>query len=219
LYVVGADRLHALYRVLVSRVPARAGWGLARGFSRVSVALGLTLLPAVAVLPYVQQRAEWLRAVLQAPRESTAEHAGSHLVPLTMPELTAAPGVWGVADDVRPVLAVVELLRNHSEPGEPIFVYPALPGIYYLADRPNATRFNHLFAGMASPADQAQMVHQLEKVRWVVWDDGGVYSWVKPADNAPVMAYLHEHFRVAQRIGPYVVLSRDGDGEPRPKSL
>ena len=124
--------------------------------------------------------------------------------------------VWGVADEVRPVLGVVELLRRHTEPGEPVFVYPAVPGIYYLADRPNATRFNHLFAGMASPADQEEMVSQLERVRWVVWDEADVYNWVRPGDNAPVMRYLHEHFRTAQRIGPYVVLSRDGDGEPRP---
>ena len=215
LYVVGADRLHALYRAIVNRVPA-AGWGVARRLSQVTVGLTLTLLPAVAVLPYAQQRLDWLGTVLEAPREPTAQRAGSHLVPLALTLPTGEPRVWAAADEVRPVLGVVELLRNHSEPGEPIFVYPALPGIYYLADRPNATRFNHLFAGMASPADQEEMVRQLAGVRWVVWDDADVYNWVRPEDNAPVMEYLHRHFRTAQRFGPYVVLSREGDGEPRP---
>lgn len=216
LYVVGADRLHVLYRAIGARVPRRVGWGVPRGISVVTVAMTLTLLPAVAVLPYVQQRIDWLGAVLTARREATAERAGGHLVPLSVPDGGQQPGVWGVADEVRPVLGVVELLRRHTEPGEPIFVYPAVPGIYYLADRPNATRFNHLFAGMASAADQEEMVRQLGGVRWVVWDEADVYNWVRPGDNAPVMRYMYEHFRTAQRIGPYVVLSRDGDGEPRP---
>jgi hypothetical protein len=249
---VGAERLHALYRVLVGLMPraraGAAGWRLELlpAMQRVTVALSLTLLPAAATLPYAYQRVDWLSSVLAARRENTAAHAGSHLVPLVLPETrrtpiaahastahaageeaeveTAAalppplfePEVWAMADEARPIMGVVELLRNHSEPGEPIFAYPAIPGIYYLADRPNATRFNHLFAGMASPADEEEMVRQLERVQWVVWDDEGVYTWVRPEDNAPVMTYLREHFGTSQKIGPYVVLRRGGTGAPRP---
>jgi hypothetical protein len=219
LYVVGADRLQALHRLFVERIPVRVGWGVPRGFATVTVAVTLAVLPAAAVLPYLQQRIDWIEAVLAAPREEMGVRAGGHLVPLVVPIGGTELRVWAVADEVRPVLGVVELLRNHSAAGEAIFVYPALPGIYYLADRPNATRFNHLFAGMAGPADQEEMVRQMEGVRWVVWDDADVYNWVKPGDNAPVMRYLYENFRTAQRMGPYVVLSRTGEGEPRPRSL
>jgi hypothetical protein len=185
----------------------------------VTVAAALTLLPAAAVLPYFQQRMDWIGAVLAAPREDSVTWAGGYLAPLVVPAGGGELRVWAMAGEIGPVLGVLNLLKHQSEPGEPIFVYPALPGIYYLADRPNATRFNHLFAGMASAADQEAMVRQLERVRWVVWDEADVYNWVKPGDNAPVMRYLHENFRTAQRIGPYVMLSRDGQGEPRPRQV
>jgi hypothetical protein len=126
--------------------------------------------------------------------------------------------VWARADVVRPTQAVVDFLQAHTAPGEPIFAYPVIPGIYFLADRPNATRFNHLFPGMASPADLQEVVRQLEQVRYVVWDDANAPSWVNPGDNAPVMEYLRGHFREAAVIGPYAVLARDGSGPPRPKA-
>jgi hypothetical protein len=251
LYVVGADRLHALHRAVTRLMPSlsqEAWWAPVRLLpvaQRLTVAASLVLLPAAGVLPYVLQRSEWI-AVVRAPREEGPPRAGDdHLIPLPLPELRQAPRtrtalaadeeglvpttptlapplleqrVWAIADEARPIMGVVEVLRLHSDPGEPIFVYPAIPGIYYLADRPNATRFNHLFAGMASPDDQAEMVRQLERVRWVVWDDESVYNWVKPEDNAPVVAYIREHFGMSRQIGPYAVLQRGNPGEPRPKA-
>jgi len=106
----------------------------------------------------------------------------------------------------------VDLLQEKTAPGEPIFTYPAIPGFYFLSDRPNATPFNHLFPGMASPSDQRDIVRQLEQVRYVVWDDGGAHYWVNPGDNAPITEYIRTHFRVERFIGPYAVLSRDAQG-------
>lgn len=250
LYLVGAERLHALYRALTRLMPSLSNvpwWAPVRLLpvaQRVTVAASLVMLPAAGVLPYVLQRVEWLR-VVRAPREEGTARAGyDHLIPLPLPELRQVPRtrtalaagedgltdvtptlapplleqrVWAIADEARPIMGLVEMLRLHSEPGEAIFVYPAMPGIYYLADRPNATRFNHLFAGMAAPEDQAEMVRQLERVRWVVWDDEGVYDWVRPEDNAPLMAYVRANFGLSQQIGPYAVLRRGEQGDPRPK--
>ncbi|HET7769784.1 MAG TPA: glycosyltransferase family 39 protein, partial [Chloroflexota bacterium] len=123
LYVVGADRLQALHRIVVGRISPRVGWGVPRGFAVVTVAAALTLLPAAAVLPYLQQRTDWIGAVLAAPREAAPVRGGGHLVPLVVPMAVGELRVWGVADDVRPVLGVVELLKEHSASGEAIFAY------------------------------------------------------------------------------------------------
>src|SRR5439155_23863967 len=67
----------------------------------------------------------------------------------------ALPGasIQASQEQVRQLRLVVEYLRSHSQPGERIFVYPAAPLLYYLAERPNATRFNHLLPGLLSPDD------------------------------------------------------------------
>ena len=90
-----------------------------------------------------------------------------------------------------------------------------LPGhsrLLFLADRPNATRFNHLFRGMASRKDQEEMVTQLDPVRYVVWDDSGAHSWVGPGDNARLTEYIQANFRVERVLGIYTILSRHAEG-------
>jgi hypothetical protein len=209
LYAVGSDLLHRLARTLYGGVAQLGHSPVARAALGVSFAL----LPAAAAAPYLQERIDRLvdvYASLQAPPASDAA-----LVPLAMPDGDHI--VWAPAGEVRPIQQVVDTLRANTAPGEPIFAYPALPGFYYLADRPNATRFNHLFAGMASPDDELEMVQQLEQVRYVVWDEMDVYNWVRPEDNAPVMAYLAANFREKTVVWPYAILSRDGTGPPRPR--
>jgi hypothetical protein len=122
-------------------------------------------------------------------------------------------------DDARDIEEVVDLLQAKTAPGEPIFTYPAIPGFVYLADRPAATRFLHLFPGMANASDQEEIVRQLEQVRYVVWDDGGAHYWVQPGDNASVTEYVRTNFRVERFIGPYAVLARDAAGPQLPYVL
>ena len=50
----------------------------------------------------------------------------------------------------------------NTRPGEPIFVYPTAPLLYVLADRPNPTRFAHLYPGAASPSELASVIGTLE---------------------------------------------------------
>ena len=155
------------------------------------------LLPAVAVLPTTQARLSLLLALRRGD-----------LAPLGLPQA----GVFLEADEARQIREAVALVRAATAPGEPIFAYPAAPGFYYLADRPNPTRHNHLFAGMATPADQQEMVRQLEAVRCVVWDYPGSLSSVRPGDNAPLTEYIRTHFYVHGVAGPYAVLTRDPAG-------
>jgi hypothetical protein len=139
------------------------------------------------------------------------------LLPL---ELPGGPGrVWAPEQDVRVIQEVTQFFAEKTAPGEAIFTYPSIPGFYYLVDRPNATRFNHLFAGMASPAEQEEMVGQLAQVRYVVWDDGGAHYWAQPGDNAPITEYIRTHFRIERFVGPYALLSREPDGLELPYYL
>ena len=103
---------------------------------------------------------------------------------------------------------MVDFLRQNTAPDEPIFTYPAIPGFYFLADRPNATRFNHLFGGMASESDQEVMVAQLEAVRYIVWDNRGAQTWARPGDNPRLTEYIHAHFGAERLLGIYTILSR-----------
>ena len=192
LFVAGADLLYAWYQRIVRREPAlRAPAG------RVALGLSLVLLPAVAVLPMTQARLSLLHALRRG-----------ELAPLGLPHA----GVYLEADEARSILEAVALVREATAPGEAIFVYPTSPGFYYLADRPNPTRHNHLFAGMAAPAEQQEMVRQLEAVRCVVWDYPGSITAVHPGDNAPLTEYIRTHFYVRGVAGPYAILTRDPAG-------
>ncbi len=208
LLVAGADVLHELYRRAVRSTPALGQSGAARAL----LGLALVLLPAVAISPRLWQRLDdWSRFSPAPPAEVHAAGRGARVArsPLTLP---GGGQVWLPEGEGMAIGEVVDLLQIKTAPGEPIFAYPAVPGFAYLADRPSATRFLHLFAGMATADEQAEMVRQLEGVRYVVWDDGGAHYWVRPGDNAPLTEYIRTHFRIERFIGPYAVLARDARG-------
>jgi hypothetical protein len=209
LFVVGADVLHRWYRSALRFAPVleRSSMG------PLALRLGLLTLPLLATMPIVRTRIEgagpFFRPV--AAEQELVRPEGPYGL-LRLDVTGDQGGVWLPGGDALEIQQVVTHLQSATLPGEPIFAYPAIPGFYYLADRPNATAFNHVFAGMASPAEQQEMVKQLERVRYVVWDDGGARYWVKPGDNAPVTEYIRTHFRIERFIGKYAILSRDAKG-------
>ena len=216
LLVCGAAVLSAWERRAVRLVPQLARAAGARAAFR----LGALALPLVALFPHVWLRLDaWSQLMPPAPGDAHAatQYARARLVPLAMPD--GGSRVWVPAADADVIQEVVGLLQERTGPGEPIFAYPVIPGFYFLADRPNPTRFNHLFRGMASPADQQQMVAALEGVRYVVWDDGGARYWVQPGDNAPVTEYVRTHFTIERFVGPYAVLARGAGGIELPYYL
>ena len=75
-----------------------------------------------------------------------------------------APGIDGLIstnEQTTMLLAVVRLVKANTAPGEPIFVYPLHRLIYVAADRPNPTRFAHLYPGAASEEDLRGVIADL----------------------------------------------------------
>jgi hypothetical protein len=108
---------------------------------------------------------------------------------------------------------VAHYLQQQTAPGEPIFVYPTLPMFYYLADRPNPTRFGHVYPAAATLDEQREMIAALEarQVRFVVWDQYWVDEWGRDGKhllNKPLTDYLLTTFRTQRMIGPFYILIR-----------
>jgi hypothetical protein len=108
-------------------------------------------------------------------------------------------------DDLR---GLVDDLRARTAPGEPIFVYPSEPLLYVLAERPNPTRYDHLYPGAAPPGEVQAVIRELSDVRVVVTSDFWPPFFGPPGDNAPLEATLAEQYREVARYGPYHVLER-----------
>jgi hypothetical protein len=184
----------------------------------VALRLALVVLPLVAALPTMIVRFEYAGQFFRpvaAPEELTRSEGPYGLLRL---DVDADEGhVWLPGKDALVYEEMVSFLHSRTTVGEPIFAYPAIPGIYYLAQRWNPTPFDHLFPGIASDADQREIVRQLERVNYIVWDDAGAHYWVTPGVNAPVTEYIVNNFRIERFFGQYAILSREAAidwGEP-----
>jgi hypothetical protein len=145
----------------------------------------------LAALPILDWRTDWIG-------EARVPISG---VPLADGLLVPAR----TQDDLR---GVVDEVRARTAPGEPIFVYPTEPLLYVLADRPNPTRYDHLYPGAAPPADVQRVIQQLADVRVVVTSDFWTPFFGPPGDNAPLDAALASEYREVARYGAYHVLER-----------
>lgn len=67
---------------------------------------------------------------------------GRHHPNLTPLEVPGAGGVWTTKKEAAEIIPVVEFLRRHTRPGEPIIVLPEAGAYHFLADRPNPLRFS-----------------------------------------------------------------------------
>src|SRR5205823_3904002 len=85
-------------------------------------------------------------------------------------------------DDLR---GVIDDVKARTAPGEPIFVYPSEPLVYVVAERPNPTRYDHLYPGAAPPAEVQAVIRELKDVRVVVTSDFWPPFFGPPGDNAP----------------------------------
>ena len=146
LLVAGADVLSRLYR---GRHRQRPGPAPLRPAPAARSPWPSSPSPPIACLPHFYWRLLTWSAL--SPRQRGEVHAAGaraqeRLAPLDLPR---GGRVWMREADAEPVQEVVELLMARTAPGEPVFTYPAIPGFAYLADRPAATRYLHLFPGMA----------------------------------------------------------------------
>jgi 4-amino-4-deoxy-L-arabinose transferase-like glycosyltransferase len=106
------------------------------------------------------------------------------------------------------LVGLVGDLRARTEPGEPIFVYPTEPLVYVLAERPNPTRYDHLYPGAAPPDEVHRVIQQLADVRIVVTSEFWPPFFAPPGDNAPLDADLATNYREVGRYGAYHILER-----------
>jgi hypothetical protein len=104
------------------------------------------------------------------------------------------------------LVGTVREIQARTEPREPIFVYPASPLLYVLAERPNATRYDHIYPDAAPPAEVAAVIRQLAEVRLVVTSDFWRRFFGPPGTNAPLEQYLATHYQEVARYGAYHVL-------------
>jgi hypothetical protein len=81
---------------------------------------------------------------------------------------------------------------------------------YFLADRPNPTRYNHLQPGVADETAQAQMIDQLADVRFVIWDHIGVLDWDTGEAYRSLAEHIWQCFTPVEEVRPFVVLQRNG---------
>jgi hypothetical protein len=110
-------------------------------------------------------------------------------------------------DDLEGVVAAI---RARTQDGEPIFVYPTSPLLYVASERPNPTRFAHLYPGAATDAELREVMEQLDRgpVRLVVISDVWLDAWGPAGANQPLEDYLAAHYAEVERFGAYRVLER-----------
>jgi hypothetical protein len=108
---------------------------------------------------------------------------------------------------------LVDAIHREIPAGEPIFVAPYSPGLYFLAERPNPTRHDAIVPGFATPEIQQEVIQTLEReqVRLVVidlsWLDSRV-RWQLPAFAPHLWRHLNASYVQERTIGAFLLLRR-----------
>ena len=110
----------------------------------------------------------------------------------------------------------IRYLREHTKPGDAIFVARAEPLIYFATDTRNPTPYGGVIPGLEDE-QQRVILEALETTPYVVMTDIDQPVFTYYRDELPsVQAYLERHFRIpADFLGPYLnwmlVLERGPD--------
>ena len=198
LWLPGAYALSRLHRTLLQASPALAR----RPAGRSAAFAALLTLPLAAVWPSIDARFDAI----------SGRELGS-LVPVSRTFVNLdLPGANVLAHEgqVRQLRQVVARVQAASQPGQRIFVYPGAPLFYYLADRPNATRFNHVFPGLLSRDDETEAIGALERTPavLVIWDAEGALQWDPGGVHQRLTDYIWDNYAVQAEVGQYVVMGR-----------
>jgi hypothetical protein len=200
LFVVGAFALSRMYKWLAGRPTIATGRPI---YCSVLYAAFL-ILPVAAALPSLEWRVRAFIVPEKGMPTGLADYA---------PLEEAGANVLLPRDTRDAIANTVDYLQERTAEDEPIFVYPMVPMFYFLAERPNPTRFDHLYPGAATTDEQGEIVEALERqhVRYVIWDQGGVEIWGQNGRivlNETLTAYLVATFHTDATIGPFTVLKR-----------
>jgi len=195
----GAVVLNHLYTFLTRR------WD-ATGASRIVVAGALVLVPTATVLLNLGTRTGAFVVL-----HDDSGRLGLQLAPtVTLSGPPAVAGITVVEDQAGTLVAAAQFIAANTVPGEPIFVYPTSPLMYVLANRPNPTRFAHLYPGAASPTELDTVIATLDKtpVNLVVVSESELEYWGPPGQNARLETYLVANYDEIAQSGEYRLLHR-----------
>jgi hypothetical protein len=194
----GAVVLGPLHKYLAER------WRTGR-VARGLLGAALLVVPAATIFPGLVARSEGLFDL------SDRGQLAPHLAPAwTTLHLPAVDGVLMPDDQAMKLQAIAAFVAANTAPGEPIFVYPSSPLLYILTERPNPTRFAHLYPGAASSQELEQVISTLNQapVRLVIVSYASLSFWGPPAQNQPLETYLSQNYRVRARFGDHRVFMR-----------
>jgi hypothetical protein len=176
------------------------------------ITLGAVLLAALIMMPsYVQSPLSTVRAAHDwGERVSCADNA----------ELARSACVFIFPKQAEAAVYI----RMVTGPDEPIFVGNAqhdrhLPNdalFYFIAARPNATRYDDLIAGLvATPGTQARIIADLEgkHVRWIVLssmfkDESEPNSMGRPTGITALDEYIQANYEPVRSFDEYVIWMR-----------
>jgi hypothetical protein len=172
----------------------RVGWGAALWAS-------LLCVPLLAALPNVAQRLDGVVTGSGQLRSFQSTYGTG---------LSGVDDVLVSVEEASTLINAARYVREVTAPGEPIFAYPISPLFYVMTDRPNPTRFAHLFPGTATNTQIDDIVARLEnaRVRVVVVSSAALDFVGRPGSNQPLEDYLATRYREADRFGDYRVLVR-----------
>jgi hypothetical protein len=199
LWIAGAYAIWRLYARITRRVSANPCSRLGRCVAYVA----LVGLPFAAAWPMLLAR---LEALLVPAPDALLGLAPPRYVPVGLP----GASVLETEEFASKYQRLAAYFRQHSRADDPIFVYPAAPLLYYLLDRPNATRFNHLLPGLLSAEEEGEAIERLGSVpaSYVVWDSFGADYWGRPGVYQHLTDYIWDNYAPVESIGGFEVMRR-----------
>jgi hypothetical protein len=199
LWIVGA---YVLWRIFawITRPPAANPCNRLRRGATYIVLVGL---PFAAAWPMLEAR---LEALLVPQPDALLGLATPRYVPVGLP----GASVLETEEFASKYQRLAGYFRQHSRADDLIFVYPAAPLLYYLLDRPNATRFNHVLPGLLSAAEEREAIERLSSVpaSYVVWDSFGADYWGRPGVYQHLTDYIWDNYAPVESIGGFEVMRR-----------
>lgn len=183
--------------ILFTSLLEDASFALRLPNQRIPAAAAL-VLGVAALLPWNVTALENVRSLLESPSGRTLALArgGNALFPDEF------------ATDLE---QVTRAIQARTAPGEPFWVFPNEALLYFLADRPQATRFPLAIFAVTREQRQ-QLIADLERTRprWViVYRDAPLHDRIPYPNALPeVVAYLTGNYELERDIGSFALLRR-----------
>jgi hypothetical protein len=113
----------------------------------------------------------------------------------------------------------LDFLKEHTQRGDDVFIYPYSPLYNFVSDTQNPTRYSYFIYGWHTPAQFEEAVMDLERkrVRYVLWDtvitaESLVFRFphyrVPPKNQQIMELYLDSHYREIARENGFRIMER-----------